>query len=158
MSPERDDLKDLKAALAAAPPPADEAKARAMALAMENFDRLQGSPDAARSSQDRPDRAGFLNGVFAMLKFLTSRPALAGTTSIAALVIGVAVILPITQNRTPPVMPKVTAPEAPAPVGSVGETANAPAEEKGADKADPGSATAPAKPKEPLAELAPPAP
>ena len=158
MSPERDDLKDLKAALAAAPPPADDAKARAMALAMENFDRLQGSPDAARSSQDRPDRAGFLNGVFAMLKFLTSRPALAGTTSIAALVIGVAVILPITQNRTPPVMPKVTAPEAPAPVGSVGETANAPAEEKGADKADTGSATAPAKPKEPLAELAPPAP
>ena len=31
MSPERDDLKDLKAALAAAPPPADEAKARALA-------------------------------------------------------------------------------------------------------------------------------
>ena len=92
----------LKAALRSAPAPAEDAKARAMALAMENFDRLQGSTDAARSSQDRPQKAGFLNGVLAMLKSLTARPALAGTTSIAALIVGVAVILPVDARRRRP--------------------------------------------------------
>ena len=121
------DLKALKAALKSAPAPQADAKDSALRLAMENFDRLQGSTEPLRSSQDRPQRAGFLNGVHVMLNFLTSRPALAGTTSIAALVIGVAVILPITQNRTPPVMPKVTAPEAPSPVSKTAEAADAPA-------------------------------
>ena len=36
-----DDLDDLRSALKAAPAPDAEAKARAMQLAMENFDRLQ---------------------------------------------------------------------------------------------------------------------
>ena len=52
-----DDLDDLRRALQAAPPTDDAAKARALALAMENFDRLQGSADPARSSKDRPPRA-----------------------------------------------------------------------------------------------------
>ena len=71
-----DDLDDLRSALKAAPAPDAEAKARAMALAMENFERLQGSTDAARSSEDRP-RAAPLNGVRRMFQYLTSRPALA---------------------------------------------------------------------------------
>lgn len=93
-----DDLDDLRSALKAAPAPDGEAKARAMALAMENFDRLQGSTEAPRSSEDRKGAAP-LNGVRRMLNYLTSRPALAMTTSAAALLIGVAVILPVADLR-----------------------------------------------------------
>ena len=116
-----DDFDDLKAALKAAPAPDADAKARAMALAMKNFDALQGSPDPARSSEDRQQRAAPLNGVRRMFKFLTSRPALAATTSVAALVIGVAIILPVnlkvgqpdttTVKPEPPVEPGVVEPD-----------------------------------------------
>jgi Ca-activated chloride channel family protein len=95
-----DDLDDLRAALKAAPAPDGDAKARAMQLAMENFDRLQGLAQASRSSEDRP-RAAPLNGVRRMFHYLTSRPALAATTSVAALIIGVAVILPVADLRLP---------------------------------------------------------
>jgi len=97
-----DDLDDLRRALHAAPAPDGEAKARALALAMENFARLhdtrQGSPEASRSSEDRSNAAP-LNGVRRMFHYLTSRPALAATTSAAALLIGVAVILPVADLR-----------------------------------------------------------
>ena len=93
-----DDLDDLRRALKAAPAPDGDAKARAMALAMENFDRLQGSTEAPRSSEDRA-KAAPLNGVRRMFHYLTSRPALAATTSVAALIIGVAVILPVADLR-----------------------------------------------------------
>lgn len=93
-----DDLDDLRAALKAAPAPDGDAKARAMQLAMKNFDRLQGSTDPVRSSEDRQGAAP-LNGVRRMLNYLTSRPALAMTTSAAALLIGVAVILPVADLR-----------------------------------------------------------
>jgi Ca-activated chloride channel family protein len=95
-----DDLDDLRAALKAAPAPDGDAKARAMQLAMKNFDRLQGLAQASRSSEDRP-RAAPLNGVRRMFHYLTSRPALAATTSVAALIIGVAVILPVADLRLP---------------------------------------------------------
>ncbi|MGB3250222.1 MAG: von Willebrand factor type A domain-containing protein [Tabrizicola sp.] len=97
-----DDLDDLRAALKAAPAPDGEAKARAMKLALENFDRLQGqrqgSTEVPRSSEDR-SKAAPLNGVRRMFHYLTSRPALAATTSVAALIIGVAVILPVADLR-----------------------------------------------------------
>lgn len=96
-----DDLDALRRGLQSAPAPEADAKARAMALAMENFDRLQGSTDPARSSEDRPMGAGSLNGVRRMIGYLTSRPALALTTSAAALLIGVAVILPVTDLHLP---------------------------------------------------------
>lgn len=109
-----DDLDDLRRMLKAAPAADADAKARAMALAMENFDRLhdslQGSTDPIRSSEDRAFAAP-QNGVRRMLNFLTSRPALATTTSIAALVIGVAVILPVADLR--PGLPGGTVVEAP---------------------------------------------
>jgi Ca-activated chloride channel homolog len=119
-----DDLDDLRSALKAAPAPDGEAKARAMQLAMENFDRLQGTAQASRSSEDRTNAAP-LNGVRRMFHYLTSRPALAATTSVAALIIGVAVILPVADLRigkptvvveapktepTPPVEPVAKAP------------------------------------------------
>ena len=108
-----DDLDDLKSALRALPPANPEAKARDLALAMENFDRLQGSTDPARSSEDRHPQAAPLNGVRRMLSYLVSRPALAATTSVAALVIGVAVLLPVADLRlgqpTPQPSPPATA-------------------------------------------------
>ncbi|MCB6179140.1 VWA domain-containing protein [Rhodobacter sp. Har01] len=122
MTEDRDPLERLKAGLKAAPPPDGEAKARALALAMENFDRLQASGPASRPKEDRPPRAGFLNGVRSMLTLLTTRPALAATTSIAALVVGVAVLLPVTEQLRspggPPVAPRTLAPEAPKPEAS----------------------------------------
>jgi Ca-activated chloride channel family protein len=97
-----DDLDDLRALLRAAPAPDADAKARATQLAMENFDRLHGSSqgigDPLRSSEDR-NVAAHLSGVRRMFHYLTSRPALAATTSVAALLIGVAVILPVADLR-----------------------------------------------------------
>jgi Ca-activated chloride channel family protein len=98
-----DDLGDLKRALQASPGADPTARARALALAMENFDRLQGSTDPARSSQDRPQGAAPATGVRRMLTYLTSRPALAITTSAAAVLVGVAVIFPLADLRQVPV-------------------------------------------------------
>jgi Ca-activated chloride channel homolog len=97
-----DELDALKAALKASPTPDPEAKAAALRLAMENFDRLQGSTDGSRLSQDRPNGAGFLNGVRKMLKTLNTRPALAATTSAAALMIGLFVAWPLLQVQQSP--------------------------------------------------------
>lgn len=109
-----DDLDRLKSALrAASPAPDADAKARAMALAMENFDRLQGSADAARSSDSPPPKAGVIAGVLSMLKSLSSHPALAATTSAAALIAGIAVILPLTGQGP---LHRADLPGAPAPV------------------------------------------
>lgn len=148
-------LQDLPKALRASPAPDVDAKARALALAMENFDRLQGSADPARSSEDRQTPAAPLNGVRRMLNFLTSRPALATTTSIAALVIGVAVILPVADLRLPGQadlpQPKTEAPKVAADTGTVVAT-EAPAEMAQTSEAD--SATSVAR-AEPLAEAAP---
>ena len=108
-----DDLDALRAALRSAPAPDQDAKTRALALAMENFDRLQGSADPARSSKDRQSPAAPLNGVRRMLNFLTSRPALAVSTSAAALLIGVVVILPVADLRiapAPTLQPQADAP------------------------------------------------
>ncbi|OYU38338.1 MAG: hypothetical protein CFE33_15830 [Pseudorhodobacter sp. PARRP1] len=90
-----DELDALKAALRAAPAPDADAKAAAMRLAMENFDRLQGSTEAVRPMQDRPVRAGFLQKGLAMLNALKMKPVLAATTSVAALLVGFVVILPL---------------------------------------------------------------
>ena len=95
-----DELNDLRAALKRAPASDPEARTRALALAMENFDRLQGSAEASRHKEDRPGadaprQAGFFGGVRQMMKFLSSKPALLATTSAAALVVGVAIFLPL---------------------------------------------------------------
>ena len=97
-----DEFDALKAALKATPAPDPDTKAAALRLAMENFDRLQGSTDPARLSIDRPNEAGFLNGVRRMLKTLTTRPALAATTSVAALMIGLFVAWPQLQLQLSP--------------------------------------------------------
>ena len=102
-----DDLDQLRDALrAATPTPDDSAKARALRLAMENFDRTQGSTAAPRPNQDRPLTAGSLNGVRKMLNKLTSRPMLAATTSVAALCLGLIVVLPLRDGQLPLPAPK----------------------------------------------------
>ncbi len=106
-----DELDALRAALRA-PPPDPDAKAATMRLALENFDRLQGSTNPLRPSEDRPTKAGFLNGVRRMLKTLNTRPYLAATTSAAALCIGLLVGWPQLQNGLPDLpKPKLTSQE-----------------------------------------------
>ena len=106
------DLDLLRAALKASPAPDPDARATALRLAMENFDRRQGSRDPARLSQDRPHRAGVLNGVRDMLNSLTTRPALAATASVAALCIALVVAWPQLQpGPQAPDLPNLSAPE-----------------------------------------------
>ena len=96
-----DDLDDLKSALRALPAADPAAKAAAIALAMKNFDGLQGSTNPTRPNQDRQKQAGFLNGVRKMLTSLTSRGFLAATTSAAALCLGLIVVLPALDKSRP---------------------------------------------------------
>ena len=100
MDEKPDPLDTLKAALRAVPSPGDDARAAAMRLAMENYDRLQGSTDPLRPNKDRPLKAGFLMGVLGMFKALKTKPLLAASTSVAALFIGVFVMSPMA-NRGP---------------------------------------------------------
>jgi Ca-activated chloride channel family protein len=87
-----DELKKLRASLKSAPPAPDaEAKARALRLAIENFDRHQETASATRPMSDRPGWAGFLTGVRTMISRLTSRQALAATASVAALGVAIAI-------------------------------------------------------------------
>ncbi len=101
-----DEFDDLKAALQTLPPVDPSAKAATIALAMKNFDDLQGLTNAIRPNQDRQTKAGFLTGVRKMLTSLTSRGFLAATTSAAALCLGLIVVLPTLNEpkiATPPV-------------------------------------------------------
>ena len=102
-----DELDALKAALHKVPTADPVAKAAAMRLAMENFDRLQGSTDPLRSTKDRPERAGFFSGVRTMFQSLSSRFILTATTSVAALAFGLFIVLPAVQNPGV-VIPKLT--------------------------------------------------
>jgi Ca-activated chloride channel family protein len=119
-----DNLDALKSALQSTPAPDPDARAAALRLAMENFDRLQGSTDPTRLEDDRPSQAGFLHKVRQMLKTLKPIPTLAATTSALALMIGLFVALPPGQITLPepakkelakPNLPAAAAPEAPAP-------------------------------------------
>lgn len=105
MSERDDDLDRLAVALRqGTPAPSPAARAAAMAGAMAAFDRAhpaQGLARGPRPSQDRPRGAGFLTGVIAMLNALTARQALAATTSIAALCIGVLMIQPVLDGGAP---------------------------------------------------------
>ena len=124
-----DEINALKAALQSTPAPDANAKAAALRLAMENFDRLQGSTDPLRPTPDRPQQAGFMMGVRNMLNAFKSKPLLTATTSAAALMIGFVVILPLagkgplqqaTTPETPAVLSAEPAPE-PADAGAIAE-------------------------------------
>lgn len=130
-----DELDALKVALSRPTTPDPATKADAIALAMKKFDAFQETSADARPNQDRPSRAGFLNGVRNMLTYLTSRPILSATTSAAALCVGLIAVMPLTKTPiTSPVIPANKV--APAPQ----QSANAPGEE-------PPTAASPAHPK-----------
>lgn len=121
-----DDLEKLRQALQPAPAPEGDAKARALRLALENFDRHQASAPNKRPINDRPEPAGRLRGVRLMLSKLTTRAGLAATASVAA--IGIAlVIYPDLRSRPAPVAvpPATLSAETAAPVA---ETATVKAE------------------------------
>ena len=98
MTRETDDLARLKAALHSPPASDLAAKRAAMDAAMAAFEKLdhpaQGLADAMRPNQDRPQRAGVLKGMRHMFDTLKLKPALALTTSAAALFVGVVILLP----------------------------------------------------------------
>ena len=108
-----DDLDALKAALRGAAAPADPAVKQAhLKLAAENFAKVhQESAKDARPMSDRQVKAGYLTGVRRMFAHLSTRSALAATTSAAALALAVVVILP--QTRAPALLPKLEKPVAP---------------------------------------------
>lgn len=95
-----------------APAPDPAAKQAALARAMKNFDALpKESAPQMRPNQDRPPkRAGFLTGVRNMLSNFTSKQALAATTSVAALCIGLFVILPQQRGTLHPPVSETTVP------------------------------------------------
>ena len=85
----RDDLDRLRDALRqGAPAPDRGARAAALARAMESFDAHQDLRRAARFRQDRQRKAGLLSGVRGMFDRLTSRAALAATSSLAVMAVG----------------------------------------------------------------------
>lgn len=93
-----DDFDALRAALQAVPAADADAKSAALKLAMENFDRLQGSTEALRPMHDQPERLDFVQRIVAMVKGFKTRQVLAATTSVAALVVGFVVVLPETRE------------------------------------------------------------
>jgi Ca-activated chloride channel family protein len=94
-----DPIDDLRKALKSAPGTPDPARrAEALSAAMAAFDRglagaAQESAGEPRPRRDRPAGAGFLSGVFAMLTSLSLRPALMATASVAAVAVGLGIVL-----------------------------------------------------------------
>ncbi len=96
-----DELDDLKAAMIAATPRPDAArKAADLALAEENFARLQGSTDEARPMSERGPMARLGQGVKAMLNVMTTRAGLTATTGLVA--VGLVMILPVGRDLLAP--------------------------------------------------------
>ena len=109
-----DDLDDLKAAMDAATPAPDAAtKAAHLALAQENFARLQGSAHATRPISNRPF-SGLWTGMKTMLDRMTSRGALTATTALVA--IGFVLLTPLGDDLLSPPAPGLV-PVSQAPAG-----------------------------------------
>ncbi|HMQ41842.1 MAG TPA: von Willebrand factor type A domain-containing protein [Paracoccus sp. (in: a-proteobacteria)] len=111
----KDEFDRLAQALRSTPPAPDPAaRQAAFARAMENFDELAKEPQTEmRPNQDRPPkRAGFLNGVRHMLSQFSSKQVLAATTSVAALCIGLFVILPMQNGPYQPTLVEPSQPDA----------------------------------------------
>ena len=102
------DLDRLKAALSAATPPIDgDAKARAMMLAEKSFAASQETAPATRPIHNRPEKpAGFVTGVFKMFAKTKLRPVLYATSSLAVIGLGVFLVLPMDQLKSPSMLEK----------------------------------------------------
>ncbi len=100
-----DELDRLKSALKGATPEADPAaKAQAIAVARENFEKIQGTASDARPTQDRPHKAGgFWTGAKDMISSIGLRPVLYATSCIVVAGLVVVTVKPFEFSR-PPVM------------------------------------------------------
>ncbi len=108
------DLDKLKAAMRAATPAPDHAnKAANLALARNNFDRVQGSAIVPRQTPDCPE-SGFARELRKMLNVLSNRAALVATTAIVA--VGALTFLPIGDGLEPPTLSASREAVAPQPV------------------------------------------
>jgi Ca-activated chloride channel homolog len=126
-----DELDQLRAAMKAATPAPDAgAREVTLRLALENFDRAQGSFGAVRPTEDRPVKAGLFSGVFQMIRNFTTRQMLAGTASAAAVVVGIVAVGPMLLRG-----PEVERAVPEAVVGSEASTSAAVAEEGTAEVA-----------------------
>ncbi len=97
-----DEFEDLKAAMTAATPAPDAVKKAAnLALAEENFARLQGSAIEPRPMFERGPLARLGHGVKTMLNMMTTRGGLTLTTGLVA--VGLVMVLPVGRDLlTPP--------------------------------------------------------
>ena len=99
------ELRRLKARLQSAPVPAERAKSAALARAMAAFEEnLEPGQDLAtepRFSDDRPPKAGFLNGVREMMKSFDLRGFLITSTSATAVIVGWVALSPELQFQSP---------------------------------------------------------
>ena len=137
-----DDLEKLRAHLRATPPaPGAAAREAALSAALQAFDKIQdsaqGSAAPPRPNPERPKRSGGIAGVLDMLKTLSPAGLLAGTTSVAALVVAVIALSPALREG-PPEMPG-------AKVGGTTAASSTPAEAAPA-AAEPRLPEAPARP------------
>ncbi len=110
-----EDLETLKSALDRATPPAsDKSRADALSRAMQTFDALhQGSETIARPTKDQPERpVGLLKGLATMFAHISTRQALLGSASLAAIVIAVSVSQNIDTFRPNQAPPALEEPEA----------------------------------------------
>ena len=93
-----DDLKLVSDGLKQAPPAPDAgAKAENIALAMKNFDALQGSRAEPRPTSEATPDGWFRTGVAKMLKALSPRGAIAASTALVAVAL-VVTVLPTYQS------------------------------------------------------------
>ena len=93
-----DDLKLISDGLKQAPPAPDEgAKEENIALAMKNFDALQGSRDEARPTPEATPNGWLKTGVTKMFQALSTRGAIAASTALVAVAV-VVTVLPTYQS------------------------------------------------------------
>ncbi|MBV7395140.1 VWA domain-containing protein [Mameliella sediminis] len=96
-----DDLDDLKRAFdAGLPGPDPDKRARAIALAMKNFDRAQESEDLARQTSEPTRKGGIFRGVRHMFANLSNRGVLTATTALAA--VAMVALVPVLRDNKPP--------------------------------------------------------
>ena len=145
-----DDLDDLKAALRAAPPAPEPSKKEAdLALAMKNFDDVQGSRSDARPTSDTPKFGVIGKGVSKMLNALNTRGGLAATTAMVAVGFAVLVVMP---NVDEVALPDATMMPAPTTLGKAAPQSVRPRSDMTAELRAQSGQTAPAVVAEPLME------
>jgi Ca-activated chloride channel homolog len=121
------ELEALKAALRNAPEADPKARDAALSRAMEAYETSalarQGNAEPLRSSPDRHRRAGIMTGVRKMLDALKLKPVLAATTSVAAMAVGLFIVMPQTFQRPGQIVPQSAPQVAPPPVALDAERA-----------------------------------